>query len=675
MLKPESPTPASERTVLIVDDSPIDRAIIGRLLSRVDNPFRLLEVDKVSLALQRFREVRPDVVLLDQHLPDGNGTDLLSVLRQDLNGEESTAFVMLTTSSSPETGLEAMRRGAHDFLVKGKISAAELQKTLDNALGKIRMVREVGRQRRMLLEKNETLEAELAARREAERLLRHSEALAQSILDASGDCIAILDPDACLISMNRPGLDLLEIDDLSAFCGLDWLDFWNGNEDFRAALESARNGGEGRFQGICATARGLPKSWTVLVKGIAAPDEKLATIVVISRDVTQERIDEKALRDALAAADSANRAKDTFFAALSHELRTPLNPVLLIASEWEKDASLSPEVRSDFESIRKNIEIESRLIDDLLDVTRIGSGKLSLKIARTDLNDPLAETCQLLKSDFAEKGLHLLLRATPGYAWVDADPVRLKQVFWNIIKNAIRFTPRGGSISIATELIPPDRVRVVISDTGAGLDADDLERIFSAFEQGRRGKAAGGLGLGLAIARGLTDLHGGRISAESAGLGRGATFRIEFPLGQLAEEIRQSAPIPRSPPFEVTGSHILIVEDHEATRHTMSRLLARRGHIVMSAGTIAEALEIATSFPTEILLTDVGLPDGSGRALMSALRKRRPQCRGIALSGYGTDDDVKLSNQTGFDSHLVKPIEIQELEFAIRNIAFKLRNP
>ncbi|MDB6137482.1 MAG: hybrid sensor histidine kinase/response regulator, partial [Verrucomicrobiaceae bacterium] len=644
-----------------------------RFLSQLGSAFTLVEADKISVALERYREIRPHVVLLDQHLPDGNGLDLLATLQRENDG--GTAFVMLTASDQPGTGLEVMRMGAHDYLIKGKIGAGDLQRAITNALEKASLAREIATQRRVLVEKNAALENELAARRETERLLRQSQALSQSILDASGDCIKVLDLDASILSVNAAGLRLMEIDDFTLYLGRSWFDFWPGNPEVNTAFKLACNGGEGRFQGALATIKGAEKWWDVLISPIFGADGKPASLVAISRDISQTRLDERKLRDAFAAADSANRAKDDFLAALSHELRTPLNPVLLLASEGEKDGSLSEETRGDFAAIRKNIELEARLIDDLLDLTRISRGKMRLEFARIDLHKSLRESWDLLRSDIANKQLHLRLTFAPCEIWVDADPLRLQQVFWNIIKNAVRFTPRDGEISITTSIDDESgHVRIAIADTGVGIAADELDRIFSSFDQGREGHRFGGLGLGLAIARGLVDLHGGTIAASSPGLHLGATFAIELPQASAASAQAASQP---SAAHQAMPSllHILLVEDHVITRETLARLLLRRGHVVATAGSLAEALEVGSSFPCEIVLSDLGLPDGSGHQVLEGLRQWWPFCRGIALSGYGMDSDMQNSIEAGYDFHLNKPVSIQKLDATIQSLAVLLRNP
>ena len=248
----------------------------------------------------------------------------------------------------------------------------------------------------------------------------------------------------------------------------------------------------------------------------------------------RERTDELAFARDRALA--ASRAKDDFLATLSHELRTPLSPVLLLASEGAANAELSPEVRADFATIAENVALEARLIDDLLDVTRIVRGKLSLDLRPVDLHAALQAAVAMVQAELREKNVSLTLQLEAGSQPMLGDDVRLKQIFWNIIKNAVKFTPHGGAIVVETRAEPDgSRLSIRFTDTGLGMTAGEIARAFDAFSQGDHAspgapRVFGGLGLGLAISRQLVELHAGSITAASAGRNQGTTFRIELPL-------------------------------------------------------------------------------------------------------------------------------------------------
>jgi len=393
---------------------------------------------------------------------------------------------------------------------------------------------------------------------------------------------------------------------------------------------------------------------------------------------------------------AASRAKDDFLAALSHELRTPLSPVLLLASEAAANLELSDEVRANFETIRKCVELEARLIDDLLDLTRITRDKLVLEVQALDLTSVIRDALATVKADLTAKEIITTVELGPKPIIVLGDAVRLQQVFWNVLKNAVKFTPVGGRVAI-TRLADRSKKRavIVVSDTGIGITASELGRVFQAFSQGDHASGGshqfGGLGLGLAISRRVVELHRGHITAESAGRDRGAAFRIELPLASSPNEKpgeiktpavrrsrentdaarspkkRSSSPTVVSAPAlrsSVMKGRILLVEDHPPTRIALEHLLTRRGFKVRSAATAAEARAFAQTESFLVLISDIGLPDGSGYDLMKELHGLY-QMPGISLTGYGMEEDVARSREAGFVQHLTKPVRIQSLDAAL----------
>ncbi len=260
-------------------------------------------------------------------------------------------------------------------------------------------------------------------------------------------------------------------------------------------------------------------------------------VVCYFADITERIKSEQALVNAKAAAESASRAKDDFLAALSHELRTPLNPVLLIASDAAEDRQLPPEIRASFDTIRKNIELEARLIDDLLDLTRIATGKMLLRMGDADVHRILQDSFASVQAELEEKRIQLSVQLVAKKYVVSGDAIRLQQVFWNILKNSVKFTPRGGEITVETSVSEEGNHLVVkIADTGIGMTPEELKRIFTAFSQGDHAASSfhrfGGLGLGLAISQKIMELHSGHIRAESAGRAKGSVFTIELPLAK-----------------------------------------------------------------------------------------------------------------------------------------------
>lgn len=374
-----------------------------------------------------------------------------------------------------------------------------------------------------------------------------------------------------------------------------------------------------------------------------------------------------ALRKALSDAETANHAKDRFLASLSHELRTPLTPVLLAAASYEVDLNLPQVVRRDMAMMRRNVELEVQLIDDLLDLSRVIAGKLRLRAAPLDINIAVRHATEMCLPYIREQGVTLTLDLTPGLDSVMADPTRLQQVLWNLLKNAVKFTPRG-NVTVRTAAQTPDYVQVSVMDTGIGIDPGALERIFNAFEQEtlETPHEFGGLGLGLAIAKAIMNLHGGHIHAASEGPGCGATFTISLSLSDQAvlpsEELLNDGD-----PVRDRAARILLVEDHEDTARILALLLEGDGHVVKSARLVSSALEMLESEGFDLLLSDVGLPDQPGYELMriAAERYRIP---GIAMTGYAMDEDVQRCRDAGFSEHLVKPVDIQVLKRTIQRI-------
>jgi signal transduction histidine kinase/ActR/RegA family two-component response regulator len=402
-------------------------------------------------------------------------------------------------------------------------------------------------------------------------------------------------------------------------------------------------------------------------------------------EIAERIVTEGALRDvndqlrlATLAAERANKAKDDFLAALSHELRTPLTPVLIAAAALREDKRLAPEIREQLGMIERNVALEARLIDDLLDLTKISHGKLHLRSEACDAHSLIGLAIEIVREDAREKEIAIERVFTAEHSGLIADPARFQQVVWNLLRNAVKFTPRGGKISIRTTDENTAKagtwLRIEVADTGIGIDPAGLEQIFLPFDQGglTGDHRFGGVGLGLAIARAVVQLHGGRITAESPGTNQGATFVVQLP-GAVE-------PIPgvtdTALPFYVSAAssrkkvqplRLLLVEDHVTTLKALFQLLQHDGHRVVAVSTVAEALTAAAANTFDLVISDLGLPDGTGGELMEKLRATYG-LRGIALSGYGMEDDLSRSNASGFVTHLVKPVAIAELRRVLASL-------
>jgi PAS domain S-box-containing protein len=405
-------------------------------------------------------------------------------------------------------------------------------------------------------------------------------------------------------------------------------------------------------------------------KGRAILDEKGHAVRFIGTilDITESKHAAIALQRAKIAAEEANRAKDQFLAMLSHELRTPLTPVLMSVAAMRREPEISDSLRADLEMLQRNVELEALLIDDLLDLTRIAHGKFELHQDATDVHACIEHALSISEADLTEKSLYLSKRfaAKEHHCW--ADTARLQQVFWNIVKNSIKFTPDAGKIDIHTYNDGQHHIIIEFTDTGIGIEPEVQSRIFDAFEQGSRAVTSrfGGLGLGLAISKRVVDLHGGAISVHSEGRDTGATFKIT--LSAMETSLLEGPTHLLDLDVGTTGpAELLLVEDHQDTARVMRRVLETAGYAVAHAASVAQARDLAGQRKFDLVISDVGLPDGTGLDLMRDL-SRAYGLTGIALSGFGTNDDIKASKAAGFSEHLTKPIEWERLRDAIARV-------
>jgi PAS domain S-box-containing protein len=434
----------------------------------------------------------------------------------------------------------------------------------------------------------------------------------------------------------------------------------------------ALTGESARFEN---RAEALHRWYEVYAFRVGAAEDRRVGIVF--SDITDRKRREEEMRYAKEQAERASRAKDEFLAALSHELRTPLTPVLLTTAVLRDDGRLPLDARDQLAMMKRNIELEARLIDDLLDLTRITHGKFALRMEPCDVHSLLALAVEMVRDEARIKHLKVEIDLRADQANVMGDPARLQQVFWNLLKNAVKFTPDSGHVTVRSQR-SDGKLAVEIADTGVGIPPEAIGKIFLPFEQAaevQKDRRFGGLGLGLSISKAILDQHGAEIAVDSDGLGRGATFRVALPVTEVSvptptEKMSDaSADIAASNNGEIAQRHlrVLLVEDHEATIEVLHRLLTQAGHQVTSTMTVASARQAAESARFDIVISDLGLPDGTGFQLMEELRDIY-RLRGIALSGYGMDEDLKRARSSGFAAHLIKPIDFDQLRQAINDV-------
>lgn len=432
---------------------------------------------------------------------------------------------------------------------------------------------------------------------------------------------------------------------------------------------------------------------------------RLVSVLSLVLDVTARKSaeDERAAllvreRDARRQAEEADRLKDEFLATLSHELRTPLTSILGWASMIRNGEVEGANAARAIETIERNARSQARLIDDLLDVSRIITGNLRLELHPLNLAPIVEAALDALRPTADVKDIQLQTEFSQGECLVKGDPNRLRQVIWNLLSNAIKFTPRGGSVGINLSCVE-STARLTVGDTGEGILEEFLPYVFDRFRQaeGSISRKQGGLGLGLAVARHLVELHGGTISAESDGLGQGSLFTVDLPLAQerrdpaLAEERRREVERRRSRSgvIRLDGVHVLLVEDDDDSRKLLGTMLKRYGAKVTSTKSASEALRVFTQQSSgnttagealsvsagqlpDVLISDIGMPDEDGYELIRKLRSF-PLDKGgvtpaIALTGYASRKDRERALAAGYQQHMAKPVEQADIIAAIARL-------
>ena len=621
-------------TILLADDNEDMRDYVERLLS---SRFRVITATDGLMALEAARREKPDLILTDVMMPRLDGFALLRELRSD-RALGALPVIMLSARAGEEARAEGLDAGADDYMIK-PFTARELLARVGGTLA-------VARARREAAEREAELRAETA-----------------EILESMTLAFVALDEEFRYVYLNAKAEEILGMRRGEALNRRIW-DVIPGSETSTTGVE-LRRAQAGR---VPVHYVNFYEPWGRWFEVNAYPMSG-GRLGLFFRDITESKAIEEALRAAKEAAEAASRSKDRFLAVLSHELRTPLSPVLLSVSAMEADPELPPAIHEEMLMIRRNIELETRLIDDLLDLSRIINGKLALHVKPVDLNEKIKYVAQICREQILEKAIRLHLSLDPRLGSLTGDPSRMQQVLWNVLKNAAKFTPQGGDIYVTTALMPEGGAEVVVRDTGIGLAPEAIATIFDAFEQGgpQITQQFGGLGLGLAISKVLVEMHGGEIRAESAGLGQGSTFTITLPNAREASE----EPVPErrngDGPGGVAGLRLLVVEDHADTARILGRLLRKRGYTVQIAGTVGEAIGVLAEEPVDMIVSDVGLPDGTGYELMRRAQQMRP-VTGIAMSGFGMEEDIMRSREAGFAEHLVKPVDAAQIDEAIRRL-------
>lgn len=628
--------------ILLVEDSPLDMELTLTCLDKNGFDCHAVRVDTASAFCAALERGEFDLILADFVLPTFSGMEALRLARERV---PDSPFIFVSGMLGEENAVDMLKNGATDYVLKQRLQ--RLPAVVLRALGE----RDVRRQRVL-----------------AERALRRSETHFRQLVDALKDYAVIsLDTDGAIGTWNAAAERIFGYrsqETIGRSPDIFYRDSQQRDGLLAAQLHRAREQGSSSDERWLWCKDGHSIFASIVTTATRDEGGDIVGYSQIVRDATHARMAADALELAKEQAETANRAKDHFLAVLSHELRTPLTPILAAVRLIQLRDDVSPAMWESLELIRRNVELEARLIDDLLDLTRIARGKLSLNFEPVRLDELVDRALAMSQADIDAKQLHLSVERRARRTLVSGDAARVQQIIWNIVKNAVKFTPLGGSIHVALDNPSEDSVVVDITDSGIGISAEALPRIFSAFEQADDSirRSFGGLGLGLAIANTLAQKHGGVLQVSSEGHGKGARFSMTLP---LMEESGRPAPEPSRVPAQqqaARGLSLLLVEDNEDTAAAMASLLEILGHEVERAASVREARERIRAGRFDVLISDIGLPDGSGFEVVGEWKAYQHRAPSIAITGYGMEEDVRRSHEAGFTDHLTKPLSFDRLE-------------
>ena len=635
-----------DRTIVIVDDAAEDRAACRRYL-RQDSEWKytILEAASGEHALKLCRDTLPDCILLDYHLPDMDGLDVLAALTGGAGKTDMVLpVVMLTGTDEISLAVEAMRAGAQDFINKNRLTPVDLRRAVRNAIDRVAFSREIR-------------EKEL-------RFKTLTEAMPQLAWTCAADGSCDYLSSRWAEFTGRPletdlgyaWLEALHPEDVQ--CTKEtWAQAVVGGSDYEVEFRLRRADGVYRWH----LARALPirdaagqvTHWFGTCTDIE--DRKQA-----EREREQMLLREQHLREQ---AEIANRLKDEFLAIVSHELRTPLHSILGWSKLLQSGMLDRQETVRAVEAVVQNAQTQAQLIEDLLDISGIVSGKLRLEMRPVDLPSIIYAAMDVIRPAAAGKGIELVSSFDPLGSVVSGDATRLQQAIWNLLSNAVKFTPRGGVVAIRLSQRGAE-AEVSVSDTGKGISSEFLPHVFDRFRQqdGSSTRTHGGLGLGLSIVKYMIEMHGGEVMAYSAGSEKGALFTLRLPLVETCEAKQQCALHPPTPDHnsshqELDGVSILIVDDDADAREMVSAVLSTVGAVVRTAPSVADAIEELRARRFAVIISDIAMPEEDGYALIRRARAMGISTPAVALTAYGAEEDKHRTLAAGYQAHLSKPVD------------------
>ncbi|QLE39278.1 response regulator [Nostoc sp. C052] len=648
-------------TILHVDDNEANRYVVNRILQNAG--FSVVEAATGATGLEAVANFQPDLVILDVQLPDISGFE---VCRQIKANPETTFIPVLQLSASfvqSQDKAEGLDSGADAYLVQ-PVEPIELLATV-----------------RSLLRIRRAEEAALSSAREW-----------QTTFDSMNDGVSLVDREGRIMRCNRAMMQLFckPSDEILGYAHHELmgakLGIGNGT-CFRRAKETHQR----QVLEFQSQERWFAKTIDPVIDG----DGTLTGAVFILSDITERKRSEALLQEQndrlnqlmislqqqTEQAQQANRIKDEFLAVLSHELRSPLNPILGWARILQKSHQDAAKTQYALETIERNAKLQAQLIEDLLDVSRILQGKLSLNTVPVGLTFTIKAALETVRLAAEAKSIQIQTIFEPNIGQVLGDSGRLQQVVWNLLSNAIKFTSPGGQVEVRLETIKDEvdtcaaeYTQITVSDTGRGISGDFLPYVFDYFRQadGTTTRKFGGLGLGLAIVRHLVELHGGTVQAASPGEGQGAVFKVKLPL-IAASKLNQvnTADRDRSD-LNLNGLQTLLVDDDRDSREFIAFVLEQYGAKVTEVDSAHDALSSLMQTKFDLLISDIGMPDMDGYTLIRQIRKQPPEQGGeipaIALTAYAGEIDRQQALAAGFQHHISKPIELEVLIQAILTI-------
>lgn len=643
---------------LLLEDSLLDAELVQAILTEGEINCELIRVETGADFLAALETEDFDLILADYALPSFDGISALEIAR---NRCPEVPFIFVSAALGEELAIEALKNGATDYVLKQRLG---------------RLVPSVQRALRAAKERRE--------RQQAEELLQKSEARYRRIVDTSYEGIWMIDSQSRTEFVNQRFSEMLgyPAEEMLGRSMFDFMDQADGIVE--ETLKWLKGEGSDLKEGQLRCKDGS-YIWTLIsARAIFSEQNEFLGAIAMLTDISDRKRTESE-RDRLfqleqtarAEAEAANRIKDEFLAVLSHELRSPLNPILGWSKLLQSRKFDETELQKALKTIERNAKLQAQLIEDLLDVSRILQGKLNLKMIPVNLASTIEAAMETVRLAAEAKTIQIeMMLDRKGK--VLGDSARLQQVFWNLLSNAVKFTPIGGHVNVQLECINA-QAQITVSDTGKGIHSDFLVHVFDYFRQGdsTTTRKFGGLGLGLAIARHLVEMHGGTISAESLGEEQGAIFTIRLPL------LKDSAIIEDDPNADsstaifasspLMGVQILIVDDNTDSREFFRFVLEQFGAIVTAVGSADQALQALIQSKPDILLSDIGMPEMNGYMLMQQVRTLEAEVGGkqipaIALTAYAGEINQQQALRAGFQQHIVKPVAPEELLMAISNL-------